>query len=94
MIGKRQFSLRFLLVDVLLFAMAMGLTRAWLIVTPFRSYTLNYPTEVVLAAWLLVAVVAGAFWGAAFGGLCGNMKVGARIATYLTLAFLFLTLPI
>jgi hypothetical protein len=80
MFGKLQFSLKYLLADVLMFAMAMGLTRVWFIVTPFRSSTLNLQTEAVLAAWLLVAVLAGACWGAAFGGLFGNMKVGARIA--------------
>src|SRR4051794_892212 len=88
MIGKLQFSLRYLLVELVLFAAAMGLTRA-VIVWPliFSSRNVLY---VELVTHLLCCVASAACWGAAFGGLFGNMKRGGRLAMYAVLGYLVL----
>lgn len=87
---RLQFSLRYLLVELLLLAVAMGCTRA-LIVWPSQL-----PDDPLLyfgiIAYMLCAVVAAGCWGAAIGGLFGGMKAGGRFVAYLLLMFLMLVI--
>jgi len=83
MFARPRFSLKYLLVEVLLFGAAMGLTRAlviWPIVLSPGQLTI---VEVIayLGCWVAVAGCCGA----AIGGLFGGMKLGGRLAAYFVL---------
>ena len=93
MVGKSQFSLKYLLAEVLWFAAAMGLTR-FLVTSNIdsMSYFFNVPNYFTILAMLTSIVAAAGFWGAAIGGLFGRMKLGARLTTYAMLLFLTLSI--
>ena len=66
--GKRQFSLAYLLLETFWIAVALAITRVYF-VTPRSS------------DWLKVLIVAGIVaWGAAVGGVFHRMTLGAQIA--------------
>jgi len=69
MLGKRQFSLGYLLLEMFWFATALGLIRA----------SIGLPEEWSGAGLPLVIAGIGA-GGAAIGGLSGHMLAGACIA--------------
>jgi len=71
--GKRQFSLRYLLLEMLLIGLALGLSR---LVVVFWGHESN-SAAVVRVVSLIVGL---ACWGAAFGGLFGRMGMGALTA--------------
>jgi hypothetical protein len=85
---RLQFSLKYFLTELLMLAMALGLTTALLTGVPgwFRSPGQTSILEVM--AILLGLFSAAGFWGAALGGLFGQMKIGGRIAAYACLACL------
>jgi len=86
MLGRLQFSLRYLLAEFLLFALAMGLTRVVLFSSDVLTLiSLNVPPFIAVFAKLLLLLVTAACWGAAIGGLFGRMKSGARLAFYAAL---------
>lgn len=76
MSGKRQFSSGYLLLEVFWIASALGLTI--LVVTPGHSHQNNMS--------LAVAIVV--CWGTAFGGLFGQMRIGAALGLFLILGML------
>jgi len=89
MAAKPQFSLHYLLAEVLMFGVAMGLTRWLLYWTPFsaaRSLS-SLSIFVELTALMLCWTTAAGFWGAAIGGLFGAMRIGARLAAYAVLLY-------
>ena len=80
MVGRRQFSLRFLFWETLLVAAALGL---------FRAATALPPEYEVAALALMIASMCAA--GAAIGGFSGNWFEGAFIIFLLAvLSSLFL----
>jgi len=85
-----QFSMRYLLVELLLLGVAMGLTRA-VVFWPEPDLSSNLPYFELTGVFLCMVVAAGC-WGAAIGGLFGRMKVGGRIATYAVLLWLALAI--
>ena len=72
--NKRQFTLRFLFLELLWIALALGC---------FRAIFLNYGPADIRVPCFLVAISA---IGAAIGGLAGNMKAGATSGFLLALA--------
>jgi hypothetical protein len=82
MIGKPQFSLRYMLGEVALFALAMGMTRAVYFLVNFvvERHPLLYPPPFSIAADValpILALTTMSLWGAALGGLFGKMVAGA-----------------
>jgi hypothetical protein len=72
MLGKRQFSLGYLLLEIFWVGAALGLFRAAVAVDDSASQPL-----------LLAGIGAT---GAAIGGLSGRMRIGAAVAVFLALA--------
>jgi hypothetical protein len=86
MIAKRQFSLRYLLAEVLLFALALAFTRMF-----FLSLNLDSDMGVTMR---LMGLGAGlSCWGAAIGGLFGRMGVGVMSVWGLFLVWLVFFAP-
>jgi hypothetical protein len=72
MIGKRQFSLGYLISEVAVLALAMGFTRLLYVLTykwPF--------SQISGFAAFGSTIAASVLWGAAIGGLFGKMTDGA-----------------
>lgn len=87
--GKSQFSLAYLLGEVSLFAVAIGLTRI--------ALTQDYSSSLIGAAFYtygvpLLALGALICWGAAIGGIGGRMLEGARFVLLATLTLVFLAM--
>jgi hypothetical protein len=81
--GKRQFTLRYLLLELFLFGLALRFTR-FIFVDCSRE---SFPPVACIGA-----LVAGlTCWGTALGGLFGRMGMGI-VVTYL-LFFLFALFP-
>lgn len=69
-------------------ATALGLTTALLFGVP-RWLLSPKPTSILEVMGILFGLFSAAgFWGAAFGGLVGQMKIGGRIAAYACLTCL------
>ena len=74
MSGQRQFSLGYLLVEVGVFAAAMGSTRVIYEVASPETFPAHVGEIFVLFG---AAIVSSVLWGAAMGGLFGRMQRGA-----------------
>jgi len=71
--GKRQFTLRYLLVEVGLLAAAMGFTRVFYQGVYVNSTPTMFTGFVVMGA----VIAASTLWGAAIGGVLGKPLDGA-----------------
>jgi hypothetical protein len=88
MASRLPFSIKYLLMELLMLVTAMGLTRALLTGVPEWLRSPGQPSILEVMAILLGLFSAAGFWGAAIGGLFGQMKVGGRIAAYACLVCL------
>jgi hypothetical protein len=86
MLGKRQFSLGFLILEIFFIALAVGL---------IRNVSLGgWNSEWSGCAWLISAPIATAVIPIAIGGLFGKMRMGARWGlVFFALYLLFLRIP-
>lgn len=88
---RLQFSLRYLLLELLMISAAMGFTKASQAWMNYLPVSRNQIGLLDVIATMLCLVVAAGFWGAAIGGVFGQMRIGGRIAAYLLLLLLSAT---
>jgi hypothetical protein len=76
MIGKRQFSLSHLLLEVFWIAVAVGFTRY-----PFTIWYSKLPQSHMTLEGIFSTLAFAMCWGVVLGGLVGNMRDGALAGT-------------